>query len=454
MKNFLFLVGVTLGGSLGALLSGPFVPVLVYYFYACLRPHSLWKFQLSSWPSVGWSFYAALVALLSYLPWVFGVVNPNDPLRRVTPKFVVTHKFLLLFAAWQTLSYLNSNNQYVSYPWYEEFLKIFVIYLLSTQILRSFEQIRLIYLVAGLSLAYIAFDVVLNYFLSGYLVFYKRGYDGLDNNGAALMVAISIPMLYFAWEFTTGKQRWLYLALIPVVGEAVMSSYSRGAMLSVVATSPLYLIYTRRRKLLLVGYACAAVAIPLVAGEAIQERFGTMFEEKEDESYSSRRDSWRAARLIANDYPVFGAGIRCSNLLSKEYGADLDGRTIHDIYLQIAADSGWVGLGCYLLLIGSGIVCMWKARRRLWNETDPESVRVVAMLGGLECALWTFLVGATFLSLETFEPPYLFVLLGAQIWAVVNAQVAAPNLRRVNRIVAARPDRPAYQGRPRPQGAA
>ena len=403
MKNFLFLVGVTMGGGLGALLSGPFVPVLVYYFYACLRPHSLWKFQLSPYPSLNWSFYAAVMALASYLPWVFGVVNPNDPLRKVAPKFVVTHRCLLIFAAWQTLSYLNSNNQYVSYPWYEEFLKIFAIYLLSSQVLRSYEQIRWLYLAAMGALAYIAFDVVQNYLLSGYLVFYKRGYDGLDNNGAALMVAISIPMLYFAWEFTKGWHRWIFLALIPVVGEAVMSSYSRGAMLSVLASSPLYLIYTRKRKFLLCCYGAAAVAVPFVAGEAIEERFATMFADKTDESFSSREQSWRAARLIANDFPVFGAGIRCSNLLSKEYGADLQGRTIHNIYLQIAADSGWVGLGCYLLLVGSAILAMWQARRRLWRETDPESRRVAAMLGGLECALWTFLVGATFLSLETFE---------------------------------------------------
>ena len=432
VSKFLLLVGLTLGGGVGALARGPFVPTAVYYLYAVLRPQALWKFQLAAWPSLGWSFYAAAAALLSYLPWVYGVAGtPDDPGRRVWPRFVWPHRMMLGFGVWQTLSYLNANDMTRAAPYYEEFAKILVMYLLSTQVLRSVGQIRVLYLVVLGALAYLAFEFLQIYYTTGYLVLYRRGFSDLDNNGAALMLAMGVPLCFFAWEFTAGYHRWLYLAVIPVIAEVVMSSYSRGAMLSALAVAPLYLLYSRKRRFLLAVFAAAAVAVPVVAGKEIKARFFSASEGSADDSFASRLVSWDCARRIANDYPVFGAGIRCSNLLTLDYGADLFGRTIHNQYLQIAADSGWVGMAWYLALVGTAFGAMWKARRRLWRQTDPESVRTVALLGGVELSLATFMVGSVALSLEMFEPPYLMMLLGSQVWAIANAQVTPPPARRV-----------------------
>ena len=430
MNKFLFLVGVTLGGSLGGLLAGPFVPLLVYYFYACLRPQGLWKRDLMSAPDLGWSFYAAGAAFLTYLPWVFGVIAPGDPLRNVYPRFVWPHRLMVAWAVWMTLSFLNANSTAAAEGYYTEFLKIFAVYMLGTQVVRSYGQIRILYTVAAFALFYIAFEMLQIYFQTGKLILYRSGFAGLDNNGAGLMLAMGIPLCYFAWEFTTGRHRWLYLLAIPVIAEVVLSSYSRGAMLSALLAAPLYLLYSRKRKFLLGCFAVAAVAVPVITGDEIKARFSTVKEASADDSFQSRLNSWDCARRIANDFPVFGAGVRCSNLLTRQYGADMEGRTIHNQYLQIAADTGWVGLVVYLTLLGSALATVWGARRRLWTENDPESVRAVAMLGGIECSFWTFAVGAMALSLEVFELPYLLLLMGTQIAAISQAEVARPQFRR------------------------
>ena len=54
---------------------------------------------------------------------------------------------------------------------------------------------------------------------------------------------------------------------------------------------------------------------------------------EEDGSAQSRFDSWRAAWLITRDYPIVGVGVRNANLFSEQYGADMEGRTIHSQYL-------------------------------------------------------------------------------------------------------------------------
>jgi O-antigen ligase len=106
-------------------------------------------------------------------------------------------------------------------------------------------------------------------------------------------------------------------------------------------------------------------------------------------------------------------------------GADMEGRTIHSQYLQIAADSGWIALACYLLMVGITFGSIWQARWRLWNRKDADAKRAIAMLNGVECSLVSFLVGALALSLEVFEPSYLLLLMGAQVWALLNAHDTA-----------------------------
>lgn len=424
MNKFLFLVALTGGGCIGSLVRGPFIPMAIYYFYGVLRPQFLWRWQLFGFPEFGWSFYAAMAAILSYIPWTLGVVGPlNDPDRRVMPPFVVPHRLMLLFIVWLSLSYGFANNQFTAYPYWEEYLKIFAIYLLATQVIRSFWQIRILFMMVTLSLGYIAIDINHLYFGSGYLLLYKSGYAGLDNNGAGLMLAMGMPLCYFAWEITPKWYRWGFLILLVLLLHAVVSSYSRGAMLSSLLVTPLYYLYTRKRKFIIIVYLVMGAIVPVVAGKEIQERFFTVEKAEQDDSFNSRLGSWDAARRIANDYPIFGAGIRCSNLISHQYGADMEGRTIHSNYLQIAADNGWCGLLIFLGIIITTMLCIWRARIRLWSQQDFESRRRVAMLGGIEISIWTFLIGSMALSMETFELPYLMILLGAQSWALLNARI-------------------------------
>ena len=445
MIQFLLLIFVTVGGGLGALVRGPIVPFAVYVLISVFRPQFLWKRQLSSMPDASWAFYISLAALGSYLPWVFGMFGtPRDPERFVHPPFTWSHRIMCGFSLWMTLSYLFANDMYTAYRVYEDFMKIFIMYLLGTQVIRMMWQVKVLYLVMALSVGYIAVDLVHLYVTTGRLALVKDGFAGLDNNGAALMLAMGIPLCYFAFEFTRRWYRFAFLVPIPFVVESIMSSYSRGAMLSAIVGGVFYIFFSRRRAFLIACIVATACAVPVVAGKEIQDRFLSSQKGGEDDSINSRYVSWDCARRIANDYPVFGAGVRCSNLLTLSYGADMDGRTIHNIYLQIAADTGWIGMAWYVLLAGFTLVALLRARWRLRHRTDDEANLTVAIIGGIFCSLVTFYFGAIFLSLETLELPYFLMLLGGQVWAIANAQVSRPpGVRQVPVVRQARAARPA-----------
>jgi probable O-glycosylation ligase (exosortase A-associated) len=275
------------------------------------------------------------------------------------------------------------------------------------------------------SACYIAYE--LNYFYLAYqkLILQQRGYGGLDNNGAAMILAMAIPLAFFAWEATRRWWRWAYMAAIPVLGHAVLLSYSRGAMLSLGVISLLMWWRARNKLFVTAAYALGLVLLVATTGKEIEERFMSIGTEGKA---NPRWDTWLIAVRMANDRPLFGFGIRVSPKFTyTQYGADIPDRAIHNTYLQTAADSGWPALALYLALIGSIFYGLWQTRRALRKFNDPESLQVRSLASGLECALAMFCFGATFLSLEHFEMPYIVMLLAVQLHAITRAVTARLN---------------------------
>jgi len=160
------------------------------------------------------------------------------------------------------------------------------------------------------------------------------------------------------------------------------------------------------------------------AGKELQERFFSISKDEADESAQSRLTTWGIAIKMANERPFFGFGIRNSNLFTYQYGADIEGRSIHSQYLQTAADSGWIGLALYVAMLLSAFLGLWSVRRFLRTYRDPETLAVKSMAAGLECALLLFCAGAVFLSLEHFEMPYILLLLAVQLNAITKMVAA------------------------------
>ncbi len=422
MKQFIFLIIVTAIGVIGSLQATPFYGVAVYYFYAVLRPQWVWEWTLPV--DLAWSFYVAVAAMAGAAFNLRSKTAPPDP--EGGWRLSAAHNAVLLFGAWVAVTFVTARNHEVAYPYFIEYLKLFLMFWLAGRVIRTVRQVWIIYLLTAGALGYIAYDVNFIYFFQGhYTTIYHRGYGGLDNNGAGLMLAMGAPLCYFAWEGLTRWHRWVFLAMIPLIIHAVLMSYSRGAMVSLIASIPVYILRTRRKwQLALILYGVTQL-VPILAGAEIQARFFTLNDTEADESANSRRDSWAAAWRIAKDNPIFGVGIRNANLFSHAYGADFEGRTIHSQYLQTLADSGFPALTLYLV----AIVVFWFSARRARVMTvhrfDPEGSQAYAVACGVEGAMIVFCVGAAFLSLENFELPYLMLLLAAQLPLVIqNAPVA------------------------------
>jgi probable O-glycosylation ligase (exosortase A-associated) len=406
VKQLAFMIATTLVGTVGVYQYSPFLGVAVYYLFAVLRPQYMWKWSLPE--DVSWSWYVAIATI-------------GAALFNKTKGIALTgaHWSVLVFGSWVTVTFFTAYDHDAAFLWYIEYLKIFIMFAVSATLIHTVRQVWVLMTIAALALGYISYEVNYLYFVDHYLGIHRNGYGGLDNNGAGLMLAMGAPLCYFVWEGSRSRWRWGYLALVPVIVHAVLMTYSRGAMVSLIAVIPLFILRSRRRFWLLAFAAGMVFLVPIMAGKEIRERFFTLEQTEIDESAISRRASWAAAWAMAKDHPVFGVGVRNSNLFSYQYGADVAGRTIHSQYLQIAADNGFVGLGLYLGVFGLTWWGLRQARKRAAPGTDQESQQAYAVCCGVEGSLLVFCVGGAFLSLEVFELPYLLFLLGAQVHGVL-----------------------------------
>jgi probable O-glycosylation ligase (exosortase A-associated) len=420
VKQLVFMVVTTLAGTVGVYLISPFYGVFVYSMFAVLRPQYMWEWSLPE--GVAWSYYVAIATIGAGILGVLGAIDVRDSqaAKEQQPhRLGIAHWSVLLFGLWIGVTYMTARNTDAAYPWFEVYLKIFLMYLVSAYLIRSVRQVWILYVMTALVLGYIAYEINYLYLVNGYLGIFHNGYGGLDNNGAGLMLAMGAPLCWFCYEGFQRWWRWAFLLVIPVIIHAVLMTYSRGAMMSLLVMCPFLVLRSRRRLQLGAAFlAFAVVLIPIMAGPQISDRFLTIRDHDVDESANNRRQSWWAAWQIANDNPLFGVGVRNANLFSHQYGADREGRTIHSQYLQIAADNGLVGLALYLGALGTAWLSLRRCRRAVADRMDDESCRIAAIANGVECSMAVYCCGAIFLSLEVFELPYLLLLLAAQLEVV------------------------------------
>ncbi|MEX0776592.1 MAG: O-antigen ligase family protein [Phycisphaeraceae bacterium] len=428
MKQLFFLISLTALAGVATFVDA-FWAILLYYGLAVLRPQYLWKWALSG--DYRWSLVAAAI--------VFAGVFMHGKRIMAQARLTAVFWLLLAYTVLVMLSCLTSHDPAIAQQWAIEYGKIFLIAALASLIIHRLEQIRLVAMVIVIAVGYIAWQVNSLYFLDGRLDIFHYGIGGLDNNGAGLYLATALPLTYiFAFGATRPWQRALAVLAALLMIHALMMTYSRGAMLAAVVGAA-WLLLRHRPRWQAGGIAIALIlVIGVLAGAEIRDRFTSSANFQTDGSAQLRFESWDAAWRMAWENPLLGTGIRNSNQFSHAYGADQVGRTIHSLYLQIAADSGLPAMAVYIALLSAAGVSLFIAHRACQERLDDDEAhdrpidqvtRQAAYLsGGTQAALVTFAVGGLFLSVEVVELPWILIVLAGVLPRAVEDHLEAPAL--------------------------
>jgi hypothetical protein len=248
-KHLILMAVSTLVGIVGSFLGGPFFGILIYYVYSVVRPQFAWKHDLPTL-EFGWSYMVAMSAILATVIYRMGPIKmpsagPTEGTKR--PMWNSIHYAVLAFAFWVTLSYWFAMDRDSAEKHFVEYTKMFVIFFVACLSVQRLSQLWILLGALALADAFVAVEVNTYYFKDGIRILHRAGWGGADNNGAGLQIAMGIPLCYFLWEATKSKFRWVFLICAAVLTHAVLLSDSRGAMVSVLASTPILFFFSQRK---------------------------------------------------------------------------------------------------------------------------------------------------------------------------------------------------------------
>lgn len=423
MKQFMLMLLVS-GLGCTASLTEPFWGLLLYYTFAVLRPQYMWQWALPV--ELRWSLFAALVTLLGV------ALNSRKMFEKVQWNPIAS--LTICYGLFMMLSVVTAYDTVTAQTWGIEYGKIILMALMVVVVTKHLWQVKAMAMMMMLMLGYIAWEMNSLYIFDGRLNIFHYGYGGLDNNGAGLMLAMGMPMAYvFGVTAPRFWQRGFCWFLAVLMLHALLMSYSRGAMIAALVGVVWLLLNHRPRWQAAAITIVLCAAISVLAGKEIRERFLSTRNYQTDYSAQSRLASWKAAWELAWERPLIGQGIRNSNQFTYYYGADQRGRTIHNQFLQVAADSGIPAAGVYITIIGLSLVHLQhsktRSRRFLEQEaydldiSDEQADMIMTthrIALGCQSSLIIFTVGAVFLSLEIVELPWLIMTLAGLLPNVLN----------------------------------
>lgn len=268
-----------------------------------------------------------------------------------------------------------------------------------------------------------------------------------DPNHFAQLLIVVLPMsfmLMYSERRRAARLAALVATLVLLGG--VMLTYSRGAFLVLVGLIILVtgLGYLRWRQLIV-----GTVGILLLTAVVAPGYFDRMDTIRRVTQVKSDTDDWQsgdhavrgrltemlAAIHVFIDHPILGVGPgQYTPFYSLEY-MNLPGvafkqldveRRAHTLYMELAAETGLVGLTAFLAIAGLILLRLWSLRRR-WIHERPEYAHLAT---GIALAILAYLGTGVFLSLAFQRYYWMLIALGgvaSQVLAFAEARDVAPS---------------------------
>jgi len=328
---------------------------------------------------------------------------------------LISRESILMFILWVwfTLTSIISTSTPLFQPhadqtWYRwEFVtKIMLMTVITMAIVDSFARLRILVIVTASCFAfYVVKALPWMIMTGGSFRLYGPPHSMVeDNNDLGLALNMTLPLLFFLAQTEKARRaRQIFWALFIVTIPGIFFTYSRGALLGLVATVFLMLLQLKQRLLLLPVIALGLTIALLFAPPAWKERMD--FSRKGaalDQSAYSRLNAWTFAWHLAQDYPVVGGGFDTftRDLFDRYAPNSNDVHGPHSIYFGVLGEHGFVGLALYMALVASCFASARKVLRRAHRVGDHVAAAYANAFG---FSLVGFLVSGLFLGRAYFD---------------------------------------------------
>jgi putative inorganic carbon (hco3(-)) transporter len=372
----------------------PFVGILVWSWVSFMSPQRLlWG------PASGLPWGLITVATLA-----IGCIIAREPKRFI---WNPTTSLIAAFMICITLTSLTAMapRDEVFGKW-DPTMKSFGLMLMTAFFLTSKERIHALIWIMALSLGYFGVKG------GGFTVFNGGGNRVLgppgtaisDNNTLAAGLLVAVPLMnYLRMQSQHRIVRVGLAASVVLTMFAVVGSYSRGALIGLLAVGVFFWFKSKQKFL-------AAIVLPILIGSVIlfmppdwMDRMRSIGQYQSDGSVEGRFDIWTTAWTMAVRRPLTGAGFMgpYDEEVVRYFRPFAGPRAVHSIYFEVLGEHGFVVFFVWLGITVSGLLA---ARRIIKSASGvPELAWAVDLARMSQVSVVGYLVAGAFLSLSYWD---------------------------------------------------
>lgn len=264
-----------------------------------------------------------------------------------------------------------------------------------------------------------------------------------DPNFYGQILVMLVPLaLYRLWdEHSPTRKLVAGFALAVILGAAVFT-FSRGGAVALAVVVPLALLHRKIQAKYILLILLAVAPLSLVVPERYSDRLSTLAQlapasneavlSNEDSSFRDRKLLMTVALRMFSDHPLLGVGVGNYSEHFDEY-ADHIGTTVsskekfgrvrypHNLYLQIAAETGLAGLLAFAAIIAATLFSLRSAYRSFTRAGATGSADIVVSLA---LALTAFLATSLFLHDSYIRYLWLLVAISAAAGQIARRTAA------------------------------
>jgi probable O-glycosylation ligase (exosortase A-associated) len=393
MRDYVVLIFLT--GCIVAAIKKPWLGVLSLAVFSYLNPHAY-----------AWGFVRTLPAYyVLFLVVLFRTFTAKD--RQPLPKDWRIPVFILLwvyFAITSTFAYFPD----VAWQRFWFVTKIYLPFYFTLVMINTRYKLYCLIVTIAASIGIPAFKGGIFAILHGFSarVYGPPATQFAENNAFAVAMLISIPLLLI-WQKET-LNPWFkkgILFAIPIIYAASLSSWSRGALITMVVLT-LMLIWKSKHKFLVIPLVF--IGAFFVKDYLPQEWFGrmnTLETYQEDGSAMGRIGAWKAGWNHTLEHPFLGAGFD-----GWMEVAQIDW---HSSYVEMFSEHGFIAFGLWLSLILGTLISLTTLPKKTRQVEGMEWVATYCFM--LRASLICYMVGTAFLGLSYWDLLYHLIFIAVLV---------------------------------------
>jgi probable O-glycosylation ligase (exosortase A-associated) len=428
MRDIVFLLIIPF--ILYASLQRPFIGAAMWLWVAMHFPNG-WVYGFAG--SFRYNLIIVVCAFLSYLRWKDKSKMDGDQLTFL----------IVLFLIWTFITSVFT----ISIPeivWAEwiEFLKITLLYIFATLVLRTKLHINVYIWALVLSVGFYGCLEGLKYISSGggHRIAGLGTHVLSDRNELALAFNMLLPLMVYL--IGVSKHKWIKLGLsfaIVLNLVAIIGTYSRGGFVALIIVGGYFWLQSKQKFLYSILIIIAISIGTTYAPSSWTNRMDTLETAQSDSSFLGRALAWKQSILMANDNLLTGGGFKAGQTSYVWWSYDAAGsfndvidtsrmdkvafKAAHSIYFQVLGDHGYIGL---FLFLGIIITAYRKAGRvaKLAKKTHQDE-SIIKLCSLVKVSLVAYCAGGAGVSLAYFD---MFYAILAIVFVIEHRLIGSDNV--------------------------